>query len=89
MAPEEEAAAEEEVVRYIAPTLSSDADPYDPEHPENLDEDQLYAKSAILIEAKTGNVIFEKEFNFTKRVIVSRSLFKQIVFTSCWIRPVN
>lgn len=55
------AAAEEEVVRYIAPTLSSDADPYDPEHPENLDEDQLYAKSAILIEAKTGNVIFEKD----------------------------
>ncbi len=51
----------EEEVRYIAPTLPSDADPYDPEHPENLDEDQLYAKSAILIEAKTGNVIFEKD----------------------------
>ena len=33
----------EEEVRYIAPTLPSDADPYDPEHPENLDEDQLYA----------------------------------------------
>lgn len=50
-----------EEVRYIAPTLPSDAEPYDPEHPENLSEDQLYAKSAILIEASSGNVIFEKD----------------------------
>jgi len=50
-----------EEVRYIAPSLPSDADPYDPEHPELLDEDQLYAKSAILINAKTGEVIFEKD----------------------------
>ena len=47
-------------VKYIAPTLSSDAPPYDETHPENLTEDQLYAKSAILIEASTGEVIFEK-----------------------------
>ena len=36
---------------YIAPELPSDVEPYDPEHPEDLYEDQLYAKSAILIEA--------------------------------------
>lgn len=47
-------------IQYIAPTLSSDAPAYDEEHPENLTEDQLYAKSAILIEADTGDVIFEK-----------------------------
>lgn len=42
------------------PTLSPDAAPYDTEHPEELEEDQLYAVSAILIEADTGTVIFEK-----------------------------
>ena len=47
-------------VKFIAPTLSSDAPAYDETHPENLTEDQLYAKSAILIEASTGEVIFEK-----------------------------
>lgn len=43
------------------PTLSPDAAPYDAEHPELLEEDQLYAASAILIEKETGNVIFEKD----------------------------
>ena len=52
--------AAEETVHYIAPTLPSDAEPYNPETPELLDENQLYAKSAILIEASTGEVIFEK-----------------------------
>ena len=42
------------------PTLSPDAAPYDAEKPEELEEDQLYAVSAILIEAETGTVIFEK-----------------------------
>ncbi|MBQ7305550.1 MAG: D-alanyl-D-alanine carboxypeptidase, partial [Clostridia bacterium] len=42
------------------PTLSPDANKYDAEHPELLYEDQLYAASAILIEASTGKVIFEK-----------------------------
>lgn len=42
------------------PTLSPDANPYDKEHPELLEEDQLYAASAILVEAKSGRVIFEK-----------------------------
>lgn len=42
------------------PTLSPEANPYDAEHPELLYEDQLYAASAILIEASTGQVIFEK-----------------------------
>ena len=45
---------------YIAPTLSKSADPNDPEKPEELSADQLYAKAAILIEATTGDVIFEK-----------------------------
>ncbi len=42
------------------PTLSPDANKYDPEHPELLYEEQLYAASAILIEANSGQVIFEK-----------------------------
>lgn len=53
-------AAAEEIV-FVAPSLPSDAAEYDPAHPENLDEDQLYAKSAILIEASSGDVIFEKD----------------------------
>lgn len=53
--------AQAEEVRYVEPRLPSDADPYDPEHPEELSGDQLYAKSAILIEASTGEVIFEKD----------------------------
>lgn len=47
-------------IKYIAPQLPSDAPLYDEALPENLTEDQLYAKSAILIEASTGEVIFEK-----------------------------
>ena len=54
----EETPADEPV--YIAPTIAKDADPYDAEHPEDLQSEQLYAKSAILIEATTGEVIFEK-----------------------------
>ncbi len=53
------ALAEEYV--FIAPTLPADAEPYDPEKPDELDEDQLYARSAILIEANSGEVIFEKD----------------------------
>ena len=45
---------------FVPPTLSKDAPEYDPEKPENLSGDQLYARSAILIEARTGKVIFEK-----------------------------
>ena len=50
-----------EEYEYIAPRLPSDVTPYDPEKPDELDEDQLYAKSAILIEASSGDVIFEKD----------------------------
>ena len=46
---------------FVAPRLSSDAAPYDPEKPDELDEDQLYAKSAILINAATGEPLFEKD----------------------------
>lgn len=43
------------------PTLSPDAAPYDPEHPEDLYPDQLYALSAILMTQDKGEVIFEKD----------------------------
>lgn len=43
------------------PTLSPNAEKYDEEHPENLSADQLYALSAILISADTGEVIFDKD----------------------------
>lgn len=52
------ALGEEDV--FIAPTLPDDAPKYDPEHPENLGEDQLYAKSVVLMEANSGKIIFEK-----------------------------
>lgn len=42
------------------PTLDPNANPYDSEHPELLEADQLYCTSAILIEQKSGDVIFEK-----------------------------
>lgn len=43
------------------PTLSPDAVAYDPEHPENLVPEQLYALSAILMTQDKGEVIFEKD----------------------------
>ncbi len=46
--------------RYIEPQLPAGAQEYDPEHPENLLPEQLHAKSAILIEASSGKIIFEK-----------------------------
>ncbi|MDO5299198.1 MAG: D-alanyl-D-alanine carboxypeptidase family protein [Clostridia bacterium] len=46
--------------RFVAPELPEGAIPYDEAHPELLDADMLYAQSAILIEADTGEVIFEK-----------------------------
>jgi len=49
-----------EVVYYIAPTLPAGVAEYDANYPEDLVADQLYAKSAILIEAESGTVVFEK-----------------------------
>ena len=43
------------------PTLNPNAVKYDEAHPEDLSADQLYALSAILISADTGEVIFEKD----------------------------
>ena len=43
------------------PTLSPDAPDYDPEHPEDLSPDQLYALSAVLMTQDKGEVIFEKD----------------------------
>ena len=48
---------------YVVPTLSPDALPYNPEKPEELQANQLYAKSAILIDFDTGKTIFEKNAN--------------------------
>lgn len=45
---------------FVAPTLPPDAIPYDANHPDVLEGDMLYAQSAILIEASTGEVLFEK-----------------------------
>jgi len=47
-------------VAFIAPVLPEGVTPYDETQPENLLPEQLYAKSAILIEASSGTVIFEK-----------------------------
>ena len=52
--------AKSEQAAIPEPTLNPDAPKYDAEHPEDLVEDQLYALSAILISADSGEVIFEK-----------------------------
>ena len=52
--------AGEEAERFVAPDLPEGAIPYDANHPELLDEDMLYCQSCILIEASTGDVLFEK-----------------------------
>ena len=50
----------EETRRFVAPDLPEGAIPYDSSHPELLDADMIYARSAILIQADTGEVLFEK-----------------------------
>ncbi|MBR5288216.1 MAG: D-alanyl-D-alanine carboxypeptidase [Clostridia bacterium] len=45
---------------WVDPTLPEDAIRWDETHPELLDADMLYASSAILIEASSGEVLFEK-----------------------------
>ncbi len=52
--------AEESSDAFIPPTLPEGAIPWDERHPELLDGDMLYAQSAILIEADSGEVLFEK-----------------------------
>ncbi len=42
------------------PTLEPGAPPYDDAHPELLEESQLYATAAIVMEMESGNVVFEK-----------------------------
>ena len=43
------------------PTANPDAAPYDPEHPDELTADQLWAASAVLMTQDKGEVIFEKD----------------------------
>lgn len=50
-----------DTIQIPEPTLSPEALPYDAEHPEDLEEDQLYAASAILMTEDKGEVIFEKD----------------------------
>ena len=55
----EDGTTEEENV-FVQPTLPPNAIRYDSDHPDILEGDMLYARSAILIEASTGEVLFEK-----------------------------
>lgn len=45
------------------PTISPNADPYDASKPENLQEDQLAAAAALVMEESTGEIIFEKNID--------------------------
>ncbi len=54
------ALAEDSQDVWVDPTLPEDAIRWDATHPELLDHDMLYASSAILIEASSGEVLFEK-----------------------------
>jgi len=42
------------------PTVDPNADPYDPEHPELLEDNQLAAAAALVMEESTGEIIFDK-----------------------------
>lgn len=44
-----------------APTLDPGASPYDSAHPELLEENQLVAAAAVLMEESSGEIIFEKD----------------------------
>lgn len=46
--------------QWVDPQLDPNSIPWDDKHPELLEEDMLIARSAILIEASTGEVLFEK-----------------------------
>ena len=50
----------EDAVVFIEPRYPADAIPWDSQHPEMLEAEMLLARSAILIEAETGDVLFEK-----------------------------
>lgn len=45
----------------VEPTLAPDAPKYSKEHPEDLDPDQLYAYSALLVAQDSGEIIFSKD----------------------------
>ena len=55
------ASAQEPLDTIPEPTLSPEAAPYDAEHPENLEPEQLYGLSAVLMTANKGEMIFEKD----------------------------
>ena len=72
---------------FVPPKLSPDANPYDPVHPENLQEDQLLATAAILIEANTGEVVFEK--NADQRMFPASTTKIMTVFLGLTIGKTN
>lgn len=45
------------------PTISPNAEPYDANKPELLEENQLAAGAALVMEESTGNIIFEKNID--------------------------
>lgn len=45
------------------PTVDPNADPYDAEHPELLEENQLAAAAALVMEESTGEIIFSKNID--------------------------
>lgn len=51
---------QEEENLWVDPTYEANALQWDSDHPELLDSSMLIARSAILIEASTGEVLFEK-----------------------------
>ena len=59
---------------WVDPKLSENAIPWDSKHPELLDESMLYAKSAILIESTTGEVLFEKNADMVYNLIMMELL---------------
>jgi len=52
--------AQTEENKWVDPKLPEDAVRWDSKHPQLLEDTMLYARSAILIESKTGEVLFEK-----------------------------
>ena len=68
------------------PTPAQDVVPYDAEHPELLDPDQLWAVSAILIDANSGNVIFEKNAD-EPRAIASTTKIMTVLLGLMTIDP--
>lgn len=76
-----------ETEKFVAPELSDDANPYDSAHPENLEAEQLYGLSAILIEEQGGEIIFEK--NVDARMYPASTTKIMTIFLGCVFGDMN